>query len=123
MVAGLKIGNWQLKIYIYLAQRERGLSAALTSFGLVDNRQQSTTVKRMSRPRHTDKHIEQVVAYAESLGWIWKPSDGHPWGRLFCPFANREGCILSVWSTPKNPQNFARLLRRRIDSCPHKDIE
>ncbi len=73
----------------------------------------------MSRPRHPDKHIEQAVAYAESLGWRVEISGGHAWGRLFCPFADRYGCIISVWSTPRVAQNHARHIRREVDACPH----
>jgi hypothetical protein len=73
----------------------------------------------MTRPRHPDKHIEKVVDYAESLGWTFKISSGHAWGRIYCPMHNRDGCIWSVWSTPKNPEKFALKLRRLIDQCSH----
>ena len=73
----------------------------------------------MPRPRHPDKHIEQAVRYAESLGWQWQVSSGHAWGRLFCPEATREGCIVSVWSTPRIPENHARHIRREVDLCRH----
>jgi hypothetical protein len=73
----------------------------------------------MSRPRHPDKHIESAVQYAESLGWRVRMASGHAWGHLYCPLEAREGCRLSVWSTPKNAENHARHLRRDIDNCPH----
>ena len=32
-------------------------------------------------------------------------------------------CITSIWSTPKNPGNFARKLKRVVDNCTtHKRI-
>ena len=73
-----------------------------------------------SRPRHSKPVIEQAVQYAEALGWRVVISNGHAWGRLFCPRSTREGCIISVWSTPRNPDNHARHIRKVIDSCPHK---
>jgi hypothetical protein len=73
----------------------------------------------MSRPRHPDKHIEQAIQYAESLGWRVQMSKGHAWGHLYCPQSTREGCIVSVWSTPRNPENHARHIRRDVDLCPH----
>ena len=73
----------------------------------------------MSRPRHPDKHIELAVQYAESLGWRVEISGGHAWGRILCPLASRDGCIISVWSTPKVPENHARHVRREVDACPH----
>jgi hypothetical protein len=73
----------------------------------------------MSRPRHPDKHIEAAVRYAEGLGWRVRKSKGHAWGRLLCPAGTRDGCIISVWSTPRDPENHARHIRRDVDGCPH----
>jgi hypothetical protein len=73
----------------------------------------------MSRPRHPDKHIERAVQYAERLGWRVVLSNGHAWGRLFCPLNSREGCIVVVYSTPRVPENHARHVQREIDLCPH----
>jgi len=77
----------------------------------------------MSRPRHPKAPIEKALQYAEVLGWRVVASNGYAWGRLFCPFSNREGCIISVWSTPKVPENHARHIRNKVDSCPHRDNE
>ena len=77
----------------------------------------------MSRPSHPDKHIESAVAYAELNGWTVKMSNGHAWARLFCAFADRDGCMLSVWSTPRNAQNHAKGLIRAVDRCPHYRTE
>ena len=74
----------------------------------------------MGRPRHPDKDIERAVKYAESLGWRVKISNGHAWGRLFCPQSTRHGCMVSVWSTPRNPESHARNIQRDIDLCPHQ---
>lgn len=77
----------------------------------------------MTRPRHPNKHIEAAIQYAESLGWRVQMSQGHAWGRLFCSQGGRGGCIISVWSTPKNPENHARHIRREVDHCPHRPSE
>jgi hypothetical protein len=78
------------------------------------------SIRWMSRPRHPNKHVEKAVQYAEAVGWHVHISNGHAWGKLFCPRSTREGCIVSVWSTPRNPENHARHLRREIDLCPHR---
>lgn len=31
--------------------------------------------------------------------------------------------MIFVWSTPRNPQNHAKQLRREVDRCPHKEEE
>lgn len=73
------------------------------------------------RKTHPNKHIEAAVQYAESKGWRFKDpgASAHAWGRLLCGEATREGCQLSVWSTPKNPENHAKQIKRAVDSCPH----
>lgn len=71
------------------------------------------------RKRHSCKEIEKVVAYAESVGWRVVIGHGHAWAYLYCLQADRTGCKVGVWSTPKNPENHARQVRRQIDSCPH----
>jgi hypothetical protein len=74
----------------------------------------------MNRPRHPKPPVEKAVRYAEELGWHVEISAGHAWGRLFCPFSSREGCIISVWSTPRSPENHARHIRKAVDACPHR---
>lgn len=74
----------------------------------------------MARSRHRKPAIEAAIKYAEALGWRVEMSNGHAWGRLFCPMSSREGCIISVWSTPRVPENHARQIRRAVDSCPHR---
>lgn len=73
----------------------------------------------MARPRHPDSMIEDAIQYAENLGWKAVISNGHAWGRIFCPQSSRSGCIVSVWSTPRVPYNHARQIRKRVDTCPH----
>jgi hypothetical protein len=71
------------------------------------------------RSRHKNKEIEAAVRYAESKGWTCAAASGHAWGILWCPHPQRSGCHFSIWSTPRNPVNFARLIRRKVDQCPH----
>ncbi|OQZ04959.1 MAG: hypothetical protein B6D36_11695 [Planctomycetes bacterium UTPLA1] len=77
----------------------------------------------MPRPRHPKPPIEQAVRYAEQQGWRLKMSNGHAWGRLFCPYFDRSGCIVCVWSTPRVPENHARQIRNAVDRCPHREVE
>ena len=35
------------------------------------------------------------------------------------PRGSCGGCQFSVWSTPRNPQNHADLIRGQVDACPH----
>ncbi len=77
----------------------------------------------MTRGTHSKKEVEEALAYAESFGWRVKGGGkGHAWGKMYCPYNDAECrcgefCITSVWSTPKNPGNHARLLKRVVENC------
>ena len=71
------------------------------------------------RPAHPNKHIEAALRYAESRGWVVKVTAGHAWGRIRCPGRFDGGCLYSVWSTPRIPEDHARQLLRSIEKCRH----
>lgn len=76
----------------------------------------------MARPRHPKKEIEQAIRHAESSGWQVEVGGSHAWGRLYCPYNDAdcrcgEFCIVSIWSTPRNPGNYARMLARVVNNC------
>lgn len=76
----------------------------------------------MVRFTHPKKEVEEVLKHAETQGWRIKISGGHAWGKMYCPYKNDECrcgefCITSIWSTPKNPINHARALRRIVNNC------
>ncbi|KAA0572574.1 hypothetical protein FZ029_23065 [Azospirillum sp. Sh1] len=76
----------------------------------------------MPRNRHPKKEIEEAVLYAEHRGWTWQKGHGHCWGLLRCPENEAdcrcgEFCQISVWSTPRVPENEARKIRRAVDGC------
>jgi hypothetical protein len=78
----------------------------------------------MSRRRHPHSTIERTLAYAESNGWRVEAAGprGHAWGKILCPHNDPECrcgefCIASIWSTPRNPENHARQIRRIVDGC------
>ncbi len=72
--------------------------------------------------KHPNKEIRTAVEYAVSKGWRVEKCEGHAWGRILCPNNDKECrcgefCIMSIWSTPKSPQNFARRIIQKIDTC------
>ena len=76
----------------------------------------------MGRDRHPKKEVEEAIRYAEANGWRVEGGGSHAWGRIYCPYNDAECrcgefCITSSWSTPKNPGNHARQLKRVIDNC------
>nr|WP_081916634.1 hypothetical protein [Luteibacter sp. 9135] len=76
----------------------------------------------MSRRSHPKKDIEDALRHAERSGWRVSTGGSHAWGKLYCPYNDRdcrcgEFCITSIWSTPKNPASHARALRHVVDHC------
>ena len=77
--------------------------------------------RRSECERSPNKHIREAIDYGLAAGWRLVKSGprAHPWGRLYCTAQARGGCIVSVYSTPRVPENHARYIRRRVDACPH----
>ncbi|MFK3660303.1 hypothetical protein ACI2I2_07220 [Scandinavium sp. NPDC088450] len=68
---------------------------------------------------HPDKHIRAAIRYAESKGWhfTFGGKSSHCYGRLMCGIPWHREHMMSVWSTPGNPQNHAYQIIRKVDSC------
>lgn len=73
--------------------------------------------------RHPNKAIEAALAHARENGWTVIKSTGgsaHAWGVMRC---SGDCPQVSIYSTPRVPENHARALRRAVDRCPHDDEE
>jgi hypothetical protein len=70
---------------------------------------------------HPNKIIREAVDFAVANGWRLVKSGprAHAWGRLYGPAKTRGGCIITVYGTPRVPENQAAYIRRRVDACPH----
>lgn len=71
--------------------------------------------------RHPNKAIEKALAYARANRWTVIKSTGgsaHAWGVIRCPGDCPQ---VSIYSTPRVPENHARALQRAVDRCPHRD--
>lgn len=67
---------------------------------------------------HPNKAISQAIAYALENGWhkIESGKSSHAYCRLRCDFGHSEH-QMSVWSTPRNPENHAKQIIRKVDEC------
>jgi hypothetical protein len=66
--------------------------------------------------KHPKKEVNEVLDYADMLGHkVEQTAAGHKWGRITCSLGHR----VSVWSTPRNPGNHARDLRKWADQHVH----
>ena len=79
----------------------------------------------LKRNKHPCKEIEKAIQYAENKGWRYRiaGNSAHAWGRLQCPLCTRDGCQMSIWSTPRNATNHAKQIRRYVDKCEHNKKE
>jgi hypothetical protein len=76
----------------------------------------------MARRAHPKSEIEAALKYAEQNGWQVNVGRSHAWGKIYCPYNDKECrcgtfCIASIWSTPKNAGNHAKQIRRIVDNC------
>ncbi|HJV02485.1 MAG TPA: hypothetical protein VJ752_18250 [Burkholderiaceae bacterium] len=81
----------------------------------------------MKRTSHPHKDVDAALRYAEEHGWSVNVGGSHAWGRIYCPYNNNdcrcgEFCITSIWSTPRNPGNHAKAIRRVVDNCTEHKI-
>ena len=74
--------------------------------------------------KHPNKEIRDAIQYAIEKGWIIKESNAraHAWGVMYCPYNDLEcrcgqHCQTSIWSTPRNPSNHAKQLKRAVRGC------
>lgn len=82
----------------------------------------------MARKPHPNKEIEEALQYAEAHGWrvLKAGKSGHAFAKMLCPSNDPNccggmHCMTSIWSTPKDPGNHARKLKRIVDGCIHND--
>ena len=70
----------------------------------------------MPRPRHPKKEIEDALVEAEAAGWAVVKRSGHThaWGLIRC---GPGCCSMSVYSTPRVPENEAARIRRALRRC------
>lgn len=76
----------------------------------------------MPRQKHPKQQIEDALRYAEHYGWRVEVGGSHAWGKIYCPYNNKECrcgefCIASIWSTPQNAGNHAKQIKRVVDNC------
>ena len=72
-------------------------------------------------PVDVARAVEGTRSDAEKAGWAWRKVNGHAWGQLLCAHQDRDGCRISIWSTPRDPENHARQIRRVVNRCTHKE--
>lgn len=65
----------------------------------------------MARERHQRKQVEAALRFAETEGCqIDVLHSGHTWGRVVAP----NGQQFRVWSTPKDSDVAAKMIRRFV---------
>jgi hypothetical protein len=80
------------------------------------------------RTRHPKKEVEEALRHTEDAGLRVEVGGSHAWGKMYCPYNDSECrcgefCITSIWSTPRNPGNHSRQLKRVVDNCTRRKQE
>lgn len=70
---------------------------------------------------HPNKHIREAIRFAEQHGWRFEKANAraHISGTVYCAEASRTGCKFRVYSTPRDPVEHARKLKREVENCSH----
>jgi hypothetical protein len=76
----------------------------------------------MARKIYPKPEVEDALRYAEKNGWHVDIGGSHAWGKIKCPYNDKECrngifCISSIWSTPKNSGNHGKQIRKIVDNC------
>lgn len=76
-------------------------------------------MEALTLANHPNRHIKEALNDAEAQGWTIQKAGprSHAWGIIYCGYGHRL-CRMSIWSTPRNPQNHARAIRRKVNRCP-----
>ncbi|MCU5774660.1 hypothetical protein N5923_10565 [Erwiniaceae bacterium BAC15a-03b] len=69
--------------------------------------------------KHPHKEIQAAIDHAVASGWIIVEcsSKAHPFCKIRCGLAGHTEHMHSIWSTPKNPEHFARQIIRYVNKC------
>ena len=74
---------------------------------------QPVTIVDTARDRHWRKQVEAALRFAEAEGCtVEVRHSGHTWGHVVAP----NGQWFRVWSTPKDADVAARMIRRFVIS-------
>lgn len=76
----------------------------------------------MASNQHPKKEIRQALKEAREAGWQVDPARGgrsKAWGHLHCGAVEAE-CSMTINSTPRNPANEAKKIRKKMAKCPHR---
>ena len=69
------------------------------------------TIVNVARERHQRKQVEAALRFAEEEGCrVEVLHSGHTWGAVVAP----NGQCLRVWSTPKDADVAAKMIRRFV---------
>lgn len=58
---------------------------------------------RTKRKKQQHKEVENVVAYAESIGWRFVAGSGHAWAYLYCP--SQFVWVVNEWLSSQRSRN------------------
>lgn len=79
----------------------------------------NNTVGRRPMKEHPNKHIQAALNYALVKGWYFVPGgkSSHCFGRIRCGLSTHRDHMMSIWSTPGNPENHAKQIIRMVERC------
>ncbi|HNC04454.1 MAG: hypothetical protein H6996_07070 [Moraxellaceae bacterium] len=74
--------------------------------------------------KHPNKHIREAIKHAMANGWeiVDAGKSAHAFCRLRCVAGHTEH-QMSIWSTPKSPENHAKQILHKVQQCRDEQQE
>jgi hypothetical protein len=69
--------------------------------------------------KHPNKQIRAAIEAAEQAGWqvVGAGKSAHCFCKLRCGTPEHSEHTMSIWSTPKSPEEHAKTILRKIKQC------
>ena len=69
--------------------------------------------------KHPSKEVQKAIEYAIASGWhiVDAGKSAHCFAKLRCGIPEHREHMMSIWSTPRNPENMAKRIRELVDKC------
>jgi hypothetical protein len=74
----------------------------------------------MPPKRHPNKDIRKAIEEATGQGWIVEVSKGRSARRWGCIRCGSRQCKVTINSTPREPETYAKRIRKAVAKCPHQ---
>lgn len=69
--------------------------------------------------KHPHKEVQKAIEHALANGWVIVEAgnSAHSFCKIRCGIPGHIDHMHGIWSTPKNPEHFAKRIIREVNKC------